>query len=253
MNNQKRVCLFCGGTPLTKEHNPPQWVRNCFPDCEGSGLWVLYPDGKQQSRGTHRSVTPVVLRGICEPCNSGWMSRIEETTRPILEPMIKGVGCTLHRTDQETLAVWLTKTALVSAPLFTWDYPPRFKEAYRAFYQTRVPNPEYYRILISTHGGDSFTNGLTFLPFGLRLEDPALSPIAEPDIFYFTIFMGHFIGMVIYRHPDLIRDVPASPALMRKIFPFEASTIWPFGRFLTTEMVLGLSRGPQNVLREDPR
>jgi len=50
---------------------------------------------------------------VCVPCNTGWMSRLENRTIPILRPMVQGaVAATLTVEDQATLTLWALKTAM---------------------------------------------------------------------------------------------------------------------------------------------
>ncbi len=41
---------------------------------------------------------------VCEPCNSGWMSDLEDQVKPILDPMIRGHHVELGDNEQTKLA-----------------------------------------------------------------------------------------------------------------------------------------------------
>lgn len=54
----------------------------------------------------------LTVKRVCKPCNEGWMSRLEEDSTPILDPMIAGKSVTLSLVNQLQVATWATKTAM---------------------------------------------------------------------------------------------------------------------------------------------
>jgi alkylhydroperoxidase family enzyme len=54
-----------------------------------------------------------VVTDICEVCNDGWMSRLEQEAQPILTPMLLDESRTFTAPEQQTVATWATKTTLV--------------------------------------------------------------------------------------------------------------------------------------------
>jgi hypothetical protein len=56
----------------------------------------------------------VTVNDVCKGCNDGWMRAIEETTEPILSPMIQApLHSQLDPRQQQAIAVWAYKTAMV--------------------------------------------------------------------------------------------------------------------------------------------
>jgi hypothetical protein len=53
------------------------------------------------------------IRAVCGNCNNKWMSRIENLSKPILSPMIKGLHSELDILDQETIAKWISLRILL--------------------------------------------------------------------------------------------------------------------------------------------
>src|SRR4051794_130046 len=116
-----RICLFCGGTPVTREHLWPDWLRRKvqiaipFPhhieeEVDGTptrDISFEHPPYDQQ------------VRAVCATCNNGWMSHVEETAKPILEPLLEWRGRVLHRRLQRELATW----ALMKAAVFDGLHP----------------------------------------------------------------------------------------------------------------------------------
>jgi hypothetical protein len=52
----------------------------------------------------------VKVRAVCRQCNNGWMSELEQETRPLLEPMLHGETRILDADRQTLLARWAFKT-----------------------------------------------------------------------------------------------------------------------------------------------
>src|SRR5688572_17574751 len=54
--------------------------------------------------------------GPCQRCNNGWMSEMENRTKALLLPLMRGVRTDLSIANQSKIAIWTTKTAM------TFDY-----------------------------------------------------------------------------------------------------------------------------------
>jgi hypothetical protein len=136
------ACRFCGSKKtLTAEHVYPQWCQPLLSHSSGD-------------EGTHRSVTLRVgeapkprsykghpatqtVRAFCAGCNNGWMSQLESAAKPRLTAMIEGRTQTLTRADQEVIAAWWVKTALVAGSKFNPGLTPEF---YEQFHRDRAPS-----------------------------------------------------------------------------------------------------------------
>jgi hypothetical protein len=113
-----RTCLFCSA-PLTRhnrsrEHVIPRWLvfhlkaqANRF-----VGTHWNYPnepivifDEREQD------LLSLVLGNVCKPCNTGWMAKLEEETRPLLELLLTGCSTVLTSEQCDILARWTFKTA----------------------------------------------------------------------------------------------------------------------------------------------
>jgi hypothetical protein len=49
----------------------------------------------------------------CEPCNGGWMKRIEDSAIPVLVPLINGEHRIIEPDQQELIKLWMTLRAMV--------------------------------------------------------------------------------------------------------------------------------------------
>ena len=101
---------------MTKQHVLPDWLRECFPRTEN--------DTKTQNLLHYERVddsliaTPSIrkkqghlgnmrIRNVCEKCNSGWISRLENDTKPIVKELLSGHVVGMDRNKQELLSRWI--------------------------------------------------------------------------------------------------------------------------------------------------
>jgi hypothetical protein len=103
--------MFCCSTQgLNREDLWPVWVVDLVVEERTSQI--------EQTLNTERA--PVVYGGkrirgrcVCERCNSGWMSTLENATKPILQSMITDSDLVLDYAKQWATAVWTMRTAMV--------------------------------------------------------------------------------------------------------------------------------------------
>ncbi len=68
-------------------------------------------------RGTKTIRTPLielVTKRVCGDCNSGWLGRIEGSTKSVFEPIINATVNSINETERWTIARWFTKTILTA-------------------------------------------------------------------------------------------------------------------------------------------
>lgn len=113
-------CFFCTrDAKLTREHVIPRWLRRPLADTPRweSNMWYQSEFSLESSSPIRRRLTDQILRRVCGPCNSGWMSDLEVEVRPLLEPLIAGEVLAVSAEDKELLRRWALKTAAVLGPL----------------------------------------------------------------------------------------------------------------------------------------
>lgn len=54
------------------------------------------------------------IRCVCKSCNNHWMSILQNETKPILIPLLKGEKCSLTKKAQATLAAWCAMFTMVA-------------------------------------------------------------------------------------------------------------------------------------------
>lgn len=76
---------------------------------------VTYPD-EERSKRQKRTGDPHArrIRCVCRACNTGWMSRLQEESKAILEPILTGKATHLYKRQQTLIAAWIAMTVMVA-------------------------------------------------------------------------------------------------------------------------------------------
>jgi len=101
-----RLCPFCGAADIGEEHVWPRWVSRELVAI-GGGFEVTTTHGRERRRSLELTVP------VCETCNTRWLSTLENDTRPVLAPMIRGESRMLEPDEQHLLATWAVKMAFM--------------------------------------------------------------------------------------------------------------------------------------------
>jgi hypothetical protein len=95
------------------------WAKALLPN---QGQWyrpIVYSQQGQVSFGLNRSrirtggLRSLSVRTVCDTCNNGWMSRIEEYAKPILKDMVQGKNVHLGWQNKKVLQDWVFLKAAV--------------------------------------------------------------------------------------------------------------------------------------------
>ncbi len=126
-------CLCCGD-PISDfqakrgEHVLPKWVLRLLNLRAEEMLHVLVSAEDSRIERTKKQwLSGFTQRRVCQECNNGWMSTMENEARPILIPLIKG-GRTLfdlRQGERLTVSRWAVKTAYVLSNTIMLDRPIR--------------------------------------------------------------------------------------------------------------------------------
>lgn len=226
----RRECVFCGGTPLSREHVLPRWAGDLLEKPHGH-LRPSVRDTGGKRHGWMRSGLEWVSRRVCVPCNTGWMSRLEADAAPVLAPLIKSLSrARLRRKDVPLVAQWVAKTSLVGSLIVESDPPIIPPWQYQLFYKGQGPD---LRIWIG--GYDYREHGHS--PFSVSIY--RIDPI-EYNVWRSTINVGCLVGVVFCGGRGLLPEQMEPPDQMR-----------PFLRSLHQPPWRGLRWPPERVMGSD--
>lgn len=121
-----RRCLFCNQTEsINREHVISSWIGELVLELRLTSEWwarrlantaqdqqvrMIAADENAPEQLAVEAYGGVLfdrtVRAVCERCNSGWMSRLENSVRPFLAAMLALEPRTLGRQEQKALATW---------------------------------------------------------------------------------------------------------------------------------------------------
>ncbi len=108
------TCVFCGSDgSMTGEHVFPDWLSEIGLPLDPT----LHMSGPINRTGRDLGVRPPFrqkVRDVCEGCNSGWMSQLEDHAKRALTPLILGDSAPVPTDEHASLTSWAQKTALVA-------------------------------------------------------------------------------------------------------------------------------------------
>ena len=99
------TCIFCNNPSGSREHVWPKWLLE---------RKDLGPFRLKIGNGQEKVIdVELQVKTVCGKCNNGWMSDLEAEAKPILEQMFDDKPISLDQKQQEIIARWLMKTAMV--------------------------------------------------------------------------------------------------------------------------------------------
>jgi len=226
--------------PKTKAVNHGLSSETIFPD--RSETKVLKRSGEPQSGR---------LRIACVSCNTGWMSRLQTATKPILIPLIKGERVVLHRKAQSTLATWIAMFTMVAEYMSKDETKIGVPFSDRQWLKDEQTVPPNWKIWIANYHGGRILRGFwvhTALPISGEEDVPNRhhSGVDMPNTQTTTAIFGQ-----LYTHSLSSRISPIvrkqdmhgnGKRIIPRIWPFQRSPIlWPLDP-LPEDIAVGIAK-----------
>jgi len=227
---QRATCIFCGGSPVNREHMWPQWAHGYIP--KGKRKWraLHLREGIDRTDFiiTNHGGDPhdFQVRCVDERCNNGWMRDLENRVKPILRPLITGKETRLVEADQEAVAAWIALKAMVQ------EYAPHsavishHKQRKRLFEKQQISRKSW-RVWIGRYAGNR-PDELWITTPALLLPDRIVRRKKSRAATYYnsqaaTYVLGELL-IHLLRSPDTlgVRLFQFHPAVRWKLRP-----IWP--------------------------
>lgn len=114
------TCVLCGESgPSAVEDVIPRWIAKTIA-AKGVppyfDLTIEMDEGAPETTSIRRIgglPLPWKLPDVCEPCNGGWMSQLEQAMKHAGKRLVEGRHYRLSPFEQTVIATWMTKTALL--------------------------------------------------------------------------------------------------------------------------------------------
>jgi hypothetical protein len=233
-----RSCVFCGATPLTKEHVLPQWLRDAL---GVSQLRVRYIRHTRDTLRHHDG--PAFLeqvRVVCATCNNGWMNDLEESVRQFLPTLITGRQVLIEEAEQRALARWSLKTMLM--------YQYTHNERHRGV----IPEPDYTEFYVTRELSRDMTARVAFMNYPPDNSVPLVDTLGQgyADVnkpgraWINTLKIGCLVVQILRApHPGEGMRIQPFPndANFRTIWPATRPVGWPLRFAIPYEHMRALS------------
>ncbi len=197
-------CLFCQrgfsddpGRGRTREHVFAEWMVPYLKSPEGPGTQVRWNTTRDDPRYNETSYQAYpaqqAVQGVCQECNSGWLSRIQTDVKPALLGLLQSTRRrTLSEATQAALSRWAFRAVLVvGAKAGEAQVPAKHLHD---FYESRVP-PDSSRIWMTPTGHRRYTY-LDHRILKIR-KDPADEPPPSANGFATLVSVGHVAFYVL--------------------------------------------------------
>jgi hypothetical protein len=237
-----RECAFCPASAnITLEHLWSEWIGKALKAYDitnrrktESGEVISW-----RTQGMNAAA-----KAVCETCNGGWMSELENASKPILEDMI--VRCkpvTLSPRDIATIAAVTFKNMVVADYMKSSDRPPFFTRQERWLFRESLTLPNGLQMWFgstpdSCHG--------IFKSYTLQMT---LNIPYRNEINIFTYGVGHFLSQsTCFKWKKKSRHKYVPPGNLTQGFewnkvlvpfwPSDGSSInWPAGAHMGYQLV----------------
>ena len=105
---ERKQCLFCANYANSKEDTFPLWLLKVIGKNED-----MFKSIKGLPTKIQKGSAVLRIRTVCETCNNGWMSQLEQEVIPVLRPLLFDLSLPLSSEQQQLLAIWAMKTGVV--------------------------------------------------------------------------------------------------------------------------------------------
>ncbi len=183
-----------------------------------------------EERRYSKDAYSVTVGVVCERCNNGWMSALEDRAKPYLETMLRGRGRELHQGGLRTLAAWALKTSMMVEHMHGAKRNIIPRDEYAQLYQDGDPS-DRVRIWMAAYSG-TYAAAVGSM-WGLDAETNETGPREwEPDrgardIWGATIVFGPAVFQVFGTTIlPLLEGLEVNARNTHRIWPYAGDFTW---------------------------
>jgi hypothetical protein len=246
-----RSCIFCGKTPVTKEHLLGSWAGRFTDRDQRNVVQFLDREGSDQYERRWKARAYDRRAGVaCQGCNGGWMSDLETKVSRLLDPNALD-GKRFTDDERTLLATWATKTALTLNAAEVAERQTIAWEVARRFGRDQRP-PDHVRVWIASYtGGDDQILALS--ASGIDLDDRQDGERGWRDVAVSTFVVGPFVFQVfIAGVPEAMAITLAPSSYVQQLWPIEGPVTWHRKPGLTLNEVVAFSEQIPTSVRNAP-
>jgi hypothetical protein len=207
-------------------------MRELFPDVEEvdhkRSLQDLVDGGPMEENRWTGDAFSQTVRDVCETCNNGWMSDLENTVKPLLSGPITDQPCSYSITEQFAIAVWATKTVLVALRAIPRQPEVIGPAMYRWFAENRAPLPNSVAWIGRYDGRGEWPVSFNLHAAGYGRSDEPQPSYEEAIKGFHAVFVAGHLAFFVFGIPDGPRVDGSNHAKRVLIWPNAAGAVaWP--------------------------
>lgn len=227
-------CAFCEGGGLSKEHLWPAWAKPFLPEraiAERVEQQLTFSEKVKLVSPSHtktRNGHPWTrkFRVVCRTCNNGWMSILEDQTKPVLSPIIATMPHTITTESLALIARWVVLKVMVAEQFQPHDAV--FTQRQRTQFMNSGIMPENLRIWISKCGVDGWEAG--YLRHAATITSPhdKLPEDSKKNTQSVALGFGDLFCFVVHSTlENVVTRLPHPPSALIPVYPIRAAVNWP--------------------------
>jgi hypothetical protein len=236
MSKPQMTCIFCSGTPVSKEHIWSEWTRQLIGRSTADRHLNIVSTPAGAIKGVRRvngGLDTAKLRVVCkDSCNGGWMSRLDAAVKHSASRLISGEAVHLDEASQTMIARWLIMKMMVTEHekgmtvvstdgdrnrIMNGEWPINHDwKIWIARQAVGTPSRGYARHLVSPHGA------------ARRLGEPK----SDSDHIFkhaqqFVFRIGRLVAISTTSNQPFNPTLESSGHAVVQLFPVTASIRWP--------------------------
>lgn len=239
---------------MSKEHIWAQWMRPYLPKdaptYSSVDVSVHKTHETRKEKRENRDAYSGTLKLVCEPCNNGWMSRLQNAAKPILLPLMRGERVSLTPRARETLAAWITMFVMVSE--FQRPDKVAFQASERELFMKTLKPPTNYAVWLGMYVREKWQGITTHCSIAVNSEADGVNA-TNPDggLRHNTQSMTVVVGKVyIHVLGSIFPEFARKQRLDRAGLPL--ARLWPTGlkpfRWHSADLTEGDARAVSTAL-----
>lgn len=240
------TCIFCRRTgDLSKEHLWSSWMADLFPneavpthhEVLSISTHKVVPIGPPKVVTRQGGTITKKLRVVCETCNSGWMSALEDHVRPILTPLILGHEFVLNRDQQRILTEWVSLKMMIAEHNVPDDVVVRQEDRDRFFSDRTIP--PYFHIWVISSRSEKWRSRYIRhnATFSLPTNPPTSARKNTQTIAWGVGSVFIYVMMSVAEGLDLTKWISVHPVVL-KLYPY-AGDLLPLPFFVSIDDAMG--------------
>lgn len=221
-----KKCAFCDAPAVLRggEHIWSAWMTRLIP--RGHKLSVRERSQQGIIRTYDRKILDLRLPVVCQSCNNGWMSELEnDIAKPAMCDLIEGNNPKEITVEMQSAIAIFAFKSLIIADHMNRHAPPSFSRELRHRFRMSLQIPTRTHMWLAPFHGVKLWNGV----FRSRYHDGIVGGIPGWSWHVLTYGFGEMVFQVVSwsnsKHPHL-RHVPL-PVTVTEDSKFSAVQFWP--------------------------